>query len=96
MPDNSKTSDLAAPAEGLIDGDVWLTTNQVAEEFGYHRETIRRWIRDGGLKARRDPGGRTLWVRRSDVQLALEQGARRQGSSESSIAVPGDRTSLVR
>jgi excisionase family DNA binding protein len=29
----------------------WLTADEVAEQLNVHRETVRRWIRGGQLKA---------------------------------------------
>lgn len=87
-------------SEPLPEGDAWLTPIQVAQELGRHRETIRRWIRDGSLPARRDANGRTLRVRRSDVLKTLqrkqaEANAPQPTTEQSQIAVPGDRTVLI-
>jgi excisionase family DNA binding protein len=85
-----------------------MTTDQVAAEFGYNRETVRRWIREGRVAGRRDAGGRKLWIRRSDFASAAgradgglsdrgptaESGSRIAGEPVT-IAVPGDRTRLV-
>lgn len=85
----------------LGEGDAWMTTAEVATEWGRNVETVRRWIRDGHLPAHRTPGGRALLVKRSDVLKTLERGRidgqrRRQSTPDSqTIDVPGDRTTLI-
>jgi excisionase family DNA binding protein len=87
--------------EALADGDAWMTTAEVATEWGRNVETVRRWIRDGHLPAHRTPGGRTLLVKRSDVLRTLERGrvdverGRRAASDSETLDVPGDRTILI-
>jgi excisionase family DNA binding protein len=67
--------DTATTAGGeLAEGDAWMTTDEVADEWGRNVETVRRWIRNGHLPAHRTPGGRTLLVKRSDVVKSLERG----------------------
>jgi excisionase family DNA binding protein len=89
------------PSAELAEGDVWMTTAEVATEWGRNVETVRRWIRDGHLPAHRTPGGRTLLVKRSDVLRTLDRGRidverRRQSTLDSqTIDVPGDRTTLI-
>jgi excisionase family DNA binding protein len=87
--------------EPLAEGDAWMTTAEVAAEWGRNVETVRRWIRDGQLPAHRTPGGRTLMVKRSEVLKSLERGrieverAPRSPDDSQTIAVPGDRTTLI-
>ncbi|MGI8716048.1 MAG: helix-turn-helix domain-containing protein [Solirubrobacteraceae bacterium] len=87
--------------EPLADGDGWMTTAEVATEWGRNVETVRRWIREGQLPAHRTPGGRTLLVKRSDVLNTLERGRieveqRRAPAGDSQMLdVPGDRTMLI-
>jgi|SRR5450755_4519053 excisionase family DNA binding protein len=94
-------SSSSTSAESLAEGDAWMTTAEVATEWGRNVETVRRWIRDGHLPAHRTPGGRTLLVKRSDVLRTLERGRveverRREPAVDSqSLDVPGDRTILI-
>lgn len=96
--DHSSPSTVTEP---LADGDAWMTTAEVATEWGRNVETVRRWIREGQLPAHRTPGGRTLLVKRSDVLKTLERGRidvepRRQPAGDSqTLDVPGDRTTLI-
>jgi excisionase family DNA binding protein len=53
------------PAERL------LSPEEVAEYVGVHVKTVRAWIRDGRLPARRVAGLRALRVRSSDVEGLL-------------------------
>lgn len=79
--------------------DAWLTTEEAAEEFGFHRETLRRWIREGIIPASRAPGRRRWTVRRGDVRQALEDRAREQAPApdpaRSRIETAGERTIVV-
>jgi excisionase family DNA binding protein len=49
---------------------VLLTTAEVADLFGVHPKTVRRWAQDGRLPAIRNPGGQ-FGFRRDDVEKAL-------------------------
>ena len=42
---------LSATMVGMPDDDQLLTVAQVAERLQLHPETIRRWIREGRMKA---------------------------------------------
>ena len=44
---------------------------EVADLFDVDPETVRVWVREGKLRARRNPGGRTLVFRRADVNALL-------------------------
>ncbi|HWS31013.1 MAG TPA: helix-turn-helix domain-containing protein [Clostridia bacterium] len=46
-----------------------LTLNQIAEIFGVHLETVRRWVRSGSLKAHREVGkGKSLFVEADELE----------------------------
>jgi excisionase family DNA binding protein len=57
---------VAEPAERL------LSPEEVAEYLGVHVKTVRAWIRDGRLPARRVAGLRVLRVRFRDVEALLQ------------------------
>lgn len=97
-------ADKAPPStvpEPLAEGDAWMTTAEVATEWGRNVETVRRWIRDGHLPATRTPAGRALLVKRSDVLKTLERGrieverGRQPTGDSDTLDVPGDRTILI-
>lgn len=44
---------------------------EVAELCDVDPETVRVWVREGKLQARRNPGGRVLVFVRSEVETAL-------------------------
>ncbi|MEV7006875.1 helix-turn-helix domain-containing protein [Streptosporangium sp. NPDC051022] len=44
---------------------------EVAELCEVDEETVRVWVREGKLAARRNPGGRVLIFRRADVYTLL-------------------------
>lgn len=44
---------------------------EVAEFFDVDEETVRVWVRAGKLKARRNPGGRTLVFGRTYIEGLL-------------------------
>lgn len=44
---------------------------EVAELFEVDEETVRVWVRGGKLKARRNPGGRTLVFGRAYIEALL-------------------------
>jgi excisionase family DNA binding protein len=87
---------------GSDGGEAWLTTLQAAEQTGKHRETIRRWIRNGVLESRDGdgPGGQQE-VRRSDLMALVEKPSRGrstggpQRAERSQILLPGDRTVVL-
>jgi excisionase family DNA binding protein len=51
--------------------DEFLTVGGVAERLTVHPQTVRSWIATGGLRAIKI--GRTVRVRRSDFEEALER-----------------------
>jgi excisionase family DNA binding protein len=82
--------------------EEWLTTLQAAEQTGKHRETIRRWIRQGVLESRDGGGpGRQQEIRRSDLMSLIEKPSRRrsiggpQRAERSQILLPSDRTVVL-
>lgn len=105
MPKPDKTSTTDQPQTAVVplaDGDTWMTTAEVAQQWGRNIETVRRWIRDGQLPANRLPGGRTLLIRRSDALATIERGrieatpaGREHHGEPLEVRVPGDRTELI-
>jgi len=59
----------------MMDGERMLKVEQVAELLQAHRQTIRRWLRDGKLKGTM-PGGEKLGYRipESEVERLLRGG----------------------
>lgn len=97
------TDDRATPPSSsetpLAPGDAWLTTEEAAAEFGFHVETLRRWIREGVLEASRVPRRRRWKVRRSDMaRLVEDQEGTRTRSSEparSRVETAAERTIII-
>lgn len=54
----------------MTPNDALLTTREVADVLSVDPETVRRWIRDGKLKAVELPSG-TLRIRQSAVDRIL-------------------------
>lgn len=98
MPDPNLPS---IPSEdSLAPDDAWLTTEQAAEEFGFHRETLRKWIREGTITASRAPGRRRWRIRRSDLASALQERERSQpavssATASAGLAIAGERTVMT-
>ena len=45
-----------------------FTVKQLADMFGVHVETVRRWVRSGALRAHREIGkGKSLFVDADDL-----------------------------
>lgn len=65
-PSTTPPSAHRAPAEKLY------SPEEVAEYFGVHVQTVRIWIRNGRLPARRLAGQRALRIRESDLDAVLE------------------------
>lgn len=61
----------------MIDGDLYLTVDEVAERLGKSPETVRKWIRGnvtsmiGKLPARKL--GQQYFVREVDVEALLKE-----------------------
>jgi len=51
--------------------DQWLSLSEMADEFGVHPSTIRKWADDGDLPVHRTPGGHRRFLRR-EVELWQE------------------------
>lgn len=52
--------------------DELLTTEDIAKELKYHIETVRKWIREGRLKAMRI-NKKEYRVKRSELERFLEE-----------------------
>ena len=52
--------------------DELLTTEEVARELKYHIVTVRKWIREGKLKATRI-NRKEYRIKRSDLEKFLEK-----------------------
>jgi excisionase family DNA binding protein len=50
--------------------DALLTTQQVADHFNVHPETVKEWVRKRKLRAVRTPGGQYRY-RAEDVRAAI-------------------------
>lgn len=50
----------------------YLTAKQIAEALNVHPVTVRRWIKEGRLKAIR-PGSRNYRVAKSDFEAFLKE-----------------------
>ncbi len=50
--------------------DELMTTEEIAQELKYHIETVRKWIREGKLKATRI-NRKEYRVRRSELERFL-------------------------
>lgn len=70
-----------APAD-----DEHLTLAQAAEVAKVHVNTIRRWVEEDLLRARR-AGKRKLLVRRSDLERFLENGPERKDEPKSASEI---------
>ena len=66
--DNDSRGAGAAP---LAAGDEFLTVGDVAERLRVHPQTVRSWI--GAAKLRAIKIGRTVRIRRSDLEEALQR-----------------------
>ncbi len=52
--------------------DELLTTEEIAKELKYHIETVRKWIRQGKLKATRI-NRKEYRIKRSELERFLEE-----------------------
>lgn len=69
IPTHTSPQDVASPDASEPSGERYLTTDEAAEIAGMHRESIRRWIRDGELQARKR--GRSYDVLESALMAKL-------------------------
>jgi len=62
-----KSTTTTAPATA----EPWITVEAAAAHLGVSRGTVRRWIKEGKLNARRIPGG-LFRLRISDLDAVLD------------------------
>lgn len=55
-----------------MDGQQWLTVQQVAERLQVHPETVREWLRDGRLKGSRISRRAGWRIRPEDLSAFVE------------------------
>jgi excisionase family DNA binding protein len=60
------------PSEGVPGEKEWLSPAEIAAEFGFNVETVRRWIREKRLPASR-PGSRAFIVNRADLMKLIAE-----------------------
>lgn len=58
-------------ADSAVRPKPLMKVREVADLFDVDRETVRIWVREGKLAARRTPGGRDFRFRRIDVEALL-------------------------
>jgi len=63
---------------------------EVAALFDVDVETVRVWVREGKLSARRTPGGRDLRFRRVDVEALLTDPAENENGPVLAIPAPDE------
>jgi Helix-turn-helix domain len=56
------------PASGQNDEDE-LSLRQISEQYGYAPNTVRRWIRDGEIAAKKGP--KEWRIRRADLRIKI-------------------------
>ena len=49
----------------------WLPLSEAAELYGWHRTTVRRWMREGHLK-RKGFAYRVTWIANADIKAYSE------------------------
>nr|WP_157255102.1 helix-turn-helix domain-containing protein [Nonomuraea typhae] len=59
----------------VASGDNLLTAEEVAEVYRVNPATIRRWVREGRLKAVPTPGGRLHRFREREIRALLAEDA---------------------
>ena len=70
--------------------DSWLTVTEITQRLKVHRETVRRWLRDGRLEGRNFGGKMGYRVRARDLErfLAGEDGQEKTGGPPSTGLQP--------
>lgn len=68
------------------------TVSDISKMTGYHRETIKRWIHDGKLKAEGGGHGRAYKIKKEDYEKFVED---RSGSTHASLDVDPIRGELL-
>ena len=65
--------------------DSWLTVTEITQRLKVHRETVRRWLRDGRLEGRNFGGKMGYRVRARDLErfLAGNDGQEKTGGPSS-------------
>lgn len=63
-----------------MDGQQWLTVQQVAERLQVHPETVREWLRDGRLRGGRISRRAGWRIRPGDLSAFVE--GQRRGESQ--------------
>ncbi len=58
--------------DGMTD-DRWLTVTEITERLQVHRETVRRWLRDGRLQGRNFGGKMGYRIRQSELDRFLNE-----------------------
>jgi excisionase family DNA binding protein len=65
-----------------IDGDEWLTVQEIAAEIKVDEETVRRWIRRGQLPYLELGAGKAGYrIKRSDLNQFVAQRYRETGKA---------------
>lgn len=63
----------------MAESDEWLTVTEVAQRLKLHQETIRRWIRDGKIRATNLGSTHAGYrIRTSDLELMMSRPFDRQ------------------
>ena len=70
--------------------DTWLTVTEITQRLKVHRETVRRWLRDGRLVGRNFGGKMGYRVRARDLErfLAGENGHEKTGGPSPTVPQP--------
>ena len=71
-----------------VQGDEWLSINEIAAELKLARETVRLWLARGDLPAIR--AGHSWRVRRSDLERMLTSQGSLPGSNPLTMATDTD------
>ena len=58
-----------------MDFKIKMTVVEAATHYGKHQVTIRRWIAEGKLIAKKDPGGRDWFIFGAKEKSDSEQSA---------------------
>ncbi len=59
------------PTEAVLPQRRYVTIDEAAAYFGVHRNTVRKWIADGDIRAKRLPGrGRMYRIDLREIEAA--------------------------
>ena len=50
-----------------------LSVRKIAEEYGFHENTVRRWVTDDGLKCVRYGPGNKIFIAEKDVEKFINK-----------------------